>query len=44
MAWQCAGTGLRAGGICIEAFGQGRGRQGDGEGRNRRREGKGGEG
>ena len=36
MAWQCAGTGLRAGGTCIGVFGgggEGRGRQGNGEGR-----------
>ena len=34
MAWQCAGTGLRAGGTCIRAFGgwvdKGEGKGGEG--------------
>ena len=30
MAWQCAVTGLRAGGTCIGAFGEGRGGEGKG--------------
>ena len=52
MAWQCAGTGLRAGGTCIGAFGEGRGGEGWGEegrggvnkGVGRGEEGRGGEG
>ena len=33
MAWQCVVMGLRAGGTCIGAFGEGRGKQGGGKGR-----------